>query len=246
MKHKKRAGPKRHAARAPLPESKPPGPRLGFTLGYFALALYGLHAAFCFLYGGGLWGPWPLTWLLLLPVAPLAAITLTGSLIKGLTVRGVGWIGRSVHQGALLLLLGACIYTFLGPSPYHPKEMFGLGARWRVQRLSNEARLQSWAADLLTLPDSELPLNDPVQAQDPYRKRLDLDLKRLPEFVTALVDDPRKANIVREHDGTRYVRLALGGWFDGQWDLILGGPELADRGWGGWRRWRDGVYLSLR
>lgn len=227
------------------PDSQLKRDKFAVKLARGALLVVVLDATSRFLYGAGLGGLWPLTSLLAVVAIPAAIILLLGSLWGALRVRRSEMkcpVGGRIFLLVLLGVAGTCV---VWPDQYHPKQFFALGARWRVERLSDEARLQAWAQALLELPPSQLPLKDRSQLDE--EGRLDFDPKQLPEFVTALVDHPSQVGMREGEDGIRFIRLHLGGWVDGEWDLMLGGRELdgyaAQRGW---QRWREGVYLQLR
>lgn len=207
-----------------------------------ALSLVVLDALFRFLDGANAWGPWFLTTLLAGVTVPVAVCLLLRALARRDAASGF----QVALQVVLLALLCALVPINVYPAWFPPKQFFALGARWRIRCLSNEARLQSWAQTLLALPPSQLPLKDRSQL-DQKSNRLDLDPKQLPEFVATVADTPQQIGVREEYEGARYIRIHLGGWVDGHWNLMLGGAELervaASRGW---QRWREGVYLDLR
>lgn len=220
--------------------------RFAVKLACWALALAVLNALFLFLYGAGLGTPWIVT-IFLAPLSLIGAtVLMLCSVASALRFRCDGAGSRVLVRAVLLALLCTSGLVLTGQHWHDQKQLFGLGARWRVRRLSDEIRLQSWAEAQLALPPSQLPLEDRSQLER-ESNRLDFDAKQLPDFVRVLANQRSSVGLRQEYDGIRYIRLHLGGWVDGEWDLMLGGPDLreaAERQ--GWQCWREGVYLRLR
>lgn len=220
--------------------------RFAVKLACWALGLMVLNALFLFLYGAGLGTPWIITIFL----APLSLIWATAlmlrSVARALRFRRDDADSRILVRTVFFALLCTSGLLLFWQYRYEQKQLFGLGARWRVRRLSDEIRLQSWAESQLALPPSRLPLKDRAQLER-GSNHLDFDSKQLPDFVSVLVNQYSSVGLWQEYDGARYIRLRLGGWVDGEWDLMLGGPDLREVAESrGWQRWREGVYLQLR